>query len=461
MKYLYCRLLVQTQKGDFHALAPRCTYVASNNINIKQRYNVDDFLCQCRHYKAPLHKGILYENTVTCPWHAACFNVETGDIEDGPVLDALPTYKTSVKGGTVHVHIPSTPEKLPMSRTPHMCPVGSADKRNFVIVGGGAAGITAAQTLREQGFQGMITLITNETNLPYDRPKLSKNLEIANDGKAPELRSKDFFVQHGISVRSLTEVRNVNTASRVVTVQPLDQDGNPRKDAVEQDIRYDKLLCATGGKPRRFQQPEQFTIPGADLKNVFALRNATDCEAINDAVHDIYDRKVTEDKDTQGINVVIVGSSFIGMEAASYFAAKMKRDRSHQRLVANVTVIGMEEQPFERVLGRKVGKVMKRLAENAGITFYMKARVNEFLGDDEGNVSEVELQNSPQSIVADVVVIGAGIIPATDYLEANSDITFEGGAVVADSRLKAAEDVYVAGDIAKFTFKHAVDKKRA
>src|SRR5687768_17370239 len=143
-------ILLACVGGNFHAVGAHCT-----------------------HYGAPLAEGALNGERIVCPWHHACFNVTTGDLEEPPALDALPRYEVRVEGESVVV---SLPDQTTDRRTPAMTKRdSSADGRFFVILGGGAAGYAAAQALREDGFRGRIQMITREDRTPYDRPNLSKD----------------------------------------------------------------------------------------------------------------------------------------------------------------------------------------------------------------------------------------------------------------------------------------------
>lgn len=262
-------LVVRTKANKFYAVGTKCT-----------------------HYGAPLVKGVTSGDRIMCPWHSACFNLTTGDIEDGPVLDAIPSYQCRVSGGRVLVRVP---RQFPRShkRQPRMCRSRHGDNRVFLVLGGGPAGAAAVETLRQEGYTGRIVLVNAEKHLPYDRVKLSKNMSVtANDVC---LRPEDFFREHDVEVI-------VGHAATIV---------DPTAKAVRLDdgrtLRYDKLLLATGARCRSFRQGERFTIPGAELGNVFTLRTVEDARAIETAV-------------AESSNVVVMGSSFIGMEAAAYFA---------------------------------------------------------------------------------------------------------------------------------------------
>ena len=136
---------------------------------------------ECTHYGGPLAEGSLNGARVVCPWHQAHFNVTTGGILEPPALDNLPMFEVRVEDDNVIVTLPDeggSPHPPPMCR----CNV-QADRRTFVVLGAGAAGNAAAQTLREDGFQGRIVMISQEQRLPYDRPNLSKGYLAAVRGR--------------------------------------------------------------------------------------------------------------------------------------------------------------------------------------------------------------------------------------------------------------------------------------
>jgi len=359
---------------------------------------------KCTHYNAPLKSGAYCNGRIRCPWHGACFSAETGDIEDFPGLDSIYTFKVAVKGDDVVVSAPASQLGTNFRRTPSMCSRQPSDNRLFVIVGGGPAGATCAETLRSNGYTGRIVMICKENVLPYDRPKLSKSLSVQVDKIL--LRGEDFFQKNGVEVMLGTEVTELDAATKSLVLK------NGTK------ITYDRCLVATGGFPRTIP------APGADLANIFPLREPQDAININNNV--------------EGKRVVVVGSSFIGMEVASCIAKKAK----------SIVVIGMEAVPFERVLGEQMGIHMQKLHEKNGICFRMKRVVKEFRGVD-GKVTGVLMDNG-EVLDADVCIVGAGIIPATKFLK-NVKIERD-GSVVVDEFLKAADGLYAGGDIARFPY---------
>uniref|UniRef100_A0AAY4D0T3 Rieske domain-containing protein n=1 Tax=Denticeps clupeoides TaxID=299321 RepID=A0AAY4D0T3_9TELE len=128
----------------------------------------------CSHYGAPLVKGALLGDRVRCPWHGACFNIKTGDIEDYPGLDCLPAYKVKVDDGKVYVTIKNKMTKRVKEmggRVPDVC-------HTVMLIGGGPASLVCAETLRQNSYGGRIVIVTKEELLPFDKPKLSKALNV-------------------------------------------------------------------------------------------------------------------------------------------------------------------------------------------------------------------------------------------------------------------------------------------
>jgi nitrite reductase/ring-hydroxylating ferredoxin subunit len=192
----------------------------------------------CTHYQAPLAEGILSENHVVCPWHNAYFNVTTGDQQEPPGLDSLAHYQVRVEGDKVFV---SVPEQTSGVQTPSMASYNpDIDGRTFVILGAGAAGVHAAETLRVAGYQGRIVMVTCEDRLPYDRTWLSKDYFIGQVSKDQiPLRSPDFYKDHNIEVLFNKQAVRVDMAAKNITFKEDDS------------LTYDALLLTTGGKSRR------------------------------------------------------------------------------------------------------------------------------------------------------------------------------------------------------------------
>ncbi|KAF8476027.1 hypothetical protein BDZ91DRAFT_818616 [Kalaharituber pfeilii] len=368
---------------------------------------------RCTHYGAPLVNGVVTgDGRLTCPWHGACFNTATGDIENAPALDHLNSFPVTVKDGAIY--ITATEEKIKSGRRrPQIQCTPAATAEHVVIVGGGSGAIGTIESLREKGFSGQITCITKEPYYPIDRTRLSKAL--ATDANKLQWRDSNFFNSAGVTFKLNTIVTEVDFANKKVKTE----DGN--------EMEYSKLVLATGGTPKRLP------LEGFDLGNVFLLRGIEDAKSIVEAVGDKKDKKI-----------VVIGSSFIGMELGNYLA-NQKND---------VTIIGIESAPLERVMGAQVGQVFQRLLTSAGVKFRMRANVEKATPSsaDPSKVGSVLLK-SGENIVADVVILGVGVAPETRYIKDESLLLEDKSLRVDDHfRIQGVQDAYAVGDIATFPY---------
>jgi NADPH-dependent 2,4-dienoyl-CoA reductase/sulfur reductase-like enzyme/nitrite reductase/ring-hydroxylating ferredoxin subunit len=350
---------------------------------------------ECSHYHAPLSDGLVAGHIVTCPWHNARFDIRDGRLDAPPGLNGLPSYETKGANGKVWVRQVGK-GTLPM-------PEGE-DDRTFLIVGAGAAGNSAAETLRREGFAGRIVMATGESYGPYDRTMLSKDLL---SGEAPAkwlpLRGQKFYDRLKIEVRPEKLVTAVDSSSRAVTFA----DGT--------NMKADRILLATGGTPRTLD------LPGADKPGCFLLRSRSDAEAILAALE-------------QAKTVVIVGASFIGLEVACSLRTRE----------IEVHVVAPEAVPLAAVFGEQIGRWIKKTHEENGVTFHLGQTVKEFAGQDR--VSEVLLADGSR-LKADCVIVGVGIRPTVEFLESSGLV--KDGAVPVNGRLETtAEGIFAAGDIA-------------
>ncbi|HXC69036.1 MAG TPA: FAD-dependent oxidoreductase [Pyrinomonadaceae bacterium] len=384
------RILLARVRDQFHAVSPTCP-----------------------HYGAPLVEGALCGTRLVCPWHHAVFNVVSGDLEEPPALDGLVSYDTRVEGEHVIVTVlDETPDRRTASMSVHDA---LSDSRQFVIIGAGAAGYAAAQTLREEGFRGNVVMITREDRAPYDRPNLSK--DYLHGHAEPEwmpLRPAEFFSEHDIQLLLNREVTRVDAPTKTITFEG------------GETMEYDALLVATGGAALRLN------IPGSDLKNVYVLRSFADADSMIETAR-------------RSRRAVVIGSSFIGMEAAYSL-----RERGLE-----VTVVAPSKEPFETTLGAEVGALFRRLHESHGVHFKLGSMVYRFEGSH--NIEAVVLDNG-EVIKTDMVVVGAGVRPVTHFLE-GVELDHAGG-VVVDAHLRATDGLYAAGDIASFPDPHTGERVR-
>ncbi len=365
----------------------------------------------CNHQKAPLCDGVLSGDRVVCPWHNACYSVLTGDQQEPPGLDSLPAFGVRVESDQVIVSLPERgPDTVADYRTLPMAKYKpELDGRTFVILGAGAAGLTAAETLRQDGFEGRVVMITRENQLPCDRTELSKKYlqgQVAAEYPAIPLRPAEFYDQHNIEVHTGKSVAQVDAAAKTLTFED------------NSCLNYDTLLVATGGTPR------QLKVPGADLANVFVLRTRQDADQIIAAAK-------------QASRAVVIGANFIGMEVA---ACLIQRQLS-------VTVVAPGAVPLERVLGSQVGQMIQQVHEDQGVRFQMGTKASQFEG--QSKVEAVVLENG-ERLAADLVVVGVGVQPATELLQ-GVELDPKDQSVVVDEYLRAAEGLYAAGDIARFS----------
>lgn len=283
----------------------------------------------------------------------------------------------------------------------------------MVVIGGGSATIGCVQGLREEGFKGAITVISSEGYLPIDRTKLSKTL--IEDKAKVELRDQDWY--NGAGINTVTdEVNSVDFLTKKVMTKS------------GKDFPYTKLVIATGGSPRSLPL-EGFK----DLENIFQLRTLHHTKEINSAIGE------------KGKKIVIIGSSFIGMEVANCTSKEN-----------DVTVVGMEKVPLERVMGEKVGSIFQKQLEENGVKFKMSAGVEKALPSekDPKKVGAVVLKDGTK-LEADLVILGVGVSPATTFLADNNSVKLEDDkSLLVDKnfQVKGLNDVYALGDIATYPY---------
>jgi apoptosis-inducing factor 3 len=359
----------------------------------------------CSHYHGPLAEGLVVGEGIRCPWHHACFDLRTGKAARAPALSALSVWRVEQKGGRIVVR-----EKQEQPQ-PSRRRAADAPKR-IVIVGGGAAGFAAAEMLRREQFDGDITMLSSDAAPPVDRPNLSKDYLA---GSAPEdwlpLRPDSFYAESHIDLHLAADVGSVDAKARQVTL------------AGGKTLPYDRLLLATGAEPVRLP------IPGADRPHVRTLRSLSDCRAIIDAAKGAK-------------RAVVIGASFIGLEAA---AALRTRE-------IEVHVVAPEQRPMERILGPDMGDFVRSLHEDHGVIFH--------LGD---TVAAIEgkraMLKSGGTLDADVVVVGVGVRPRLALAE-QAGLSIDRGVVVDAYLETTAPGVFAAGDIARWPDRHSGDNIR-
>jgi len=275
----------------------------------------------------------------------------------------------------------------------------------FVIVGGGMAGAKAAETLREEGFDGRVVLLAEEDVRPYERPPLSKD---HLRGEAEEgsifVHDEGFYDEHDIELRTSA------------TVTELALDASEVELAGGERLRYDRLLLATGSAPKRIP------VPGIDLDGVHLLRTVADSDALRAALGDAG-------------RLVVIGAGWIGAEVAA----------SARQMGVDVAMVAPEDAPLERVLGPELGAIYRDVHARHDVELVLGTGVEAIEGD--GSVSGVRVTGG-RVLEADVVVVGAGAAPRVELAEA-AGLRVDDG-VFCDDRLRtSAPAVFAAGDIAR------------
>ena len=357
---------------------------------------------KCPHYGGPLADGLLVGDTVRCPWHHAAFDVTTARCERPPALDDLPCWDVEERDGTIRViglAATATPEAERPSRT------GSTMPDSVVIIGAGAAGVVAADTLRREGYEGRITMVDGDRDAPVDRPNLSKDYLAGN---APEewvsLRTPEFFRDRGIELRLGRTAAALDLPRRRVMLD----DGSP--------LSFGALLLATGASP------VQLPLPASERLPLRTLRTLADSRAI------------IRDADTagSGATAVVIGASFIGLEVAASLRARQ----------LEVHVVAPEERPLERILGRELSLLVQRTHEAHGVVFHLGRKPVSIDGDRV-------ILDSGEEIAARVAVAGVGVRPRVELAQA-AGLPIDRGLLVDEYLETQAAGVFAAGDVARY-----------
>jgi len=276
---------------------------------------------------------------------------------------------------------------------------------SFVIVGASLAGATAAQTLRDEGFTGRITLLGDELQRPYERPPLSKGLLLGEtDREKVFVHQEKWYAENDVDLRLGTAVTRIYRDARNLTL------------ADKSLVPYDALLLTTGATPRSLR------LPGADLDGVLYLRRLEDSEKLRAAF-------------ATGPRVVIIGAGWIGLETAS--AARAAG--------LEVTVLEQAKLPLLRVLGYDVAQFFADLHLDHEVDLRCGVQVEAVTGAD-GRVTGVRLGDGTR-LGADLVLVGVGISP-NDYLAADAGLEMDNG-ILVNERLQTSDPaIYAAGDVA-------------
>jgi 3-phenylpropionate/trans-cinnamate dioxygenase ferredoxin reductase subunit len=276
--------------------------------------------------------------------------------------------------------------------------------QTHIIVGASLAGAKAAETLRQEGFDGRVVLVGTEDERPYERPPLSKDYLRGEVGREKVyVHDEAFYAEHDIELRLGRTATDLDTSSNEVELD----DG--------ERLRYDRLLLATGSEPRRL------AIPGDELDGVLYLRSVQDSDALRERLD-------------RGGAAAVIGAGWIGAEVAA--------SARHRGL--EVTVIEPASVPLERVMGAEVGAIYRDIHTDHGTEMLMGTGVEAFEGD---NAVERVRTTDGRTLECDFVVVGVGVQPRIQ-LAAEAGIDVDDGIVVDEHLETSSQGVFAAGDVA-------------
>ena len=368
--------------------------------------NGDEFFAigaHCTHYGGPLAAGLIVGDTVRCPWHHACFSLRTGEPLRAPALDPVSCWRVEKVGDKIFVREKVSPP----------APKRVADHpSSVVIIGGGAAGLAAADMLRRQGYEGPLTIVSADDTPPVDRPNLSKDYLA---GTAQEewipLRPADYYRDRKIDLLVDSRVSSLDARKKQISLE------NGRT------LEFGALLLATGA------DPVHLPIEGATDSQVHYLRTFADSKAIIA-------------KAASAKRVVVVGASFIGLEVAASLRARG----------ILVEVVARETQPLERIMGAEVGLFIRKLHEAHGVTFH--------LGETVRRVHDRAVTLSSGTVLdADFLVLGVGVRPSVTLAE-RAGLAIDRGIKVNEYLETSVAGIFAAGDIARWPDPHTGERIR-
>ncbi|GCE22676.1 NAD(P)/FAD-dependent oxidoreductase [Dictyobacter kobayashii] len=303
-----------------------------------------------------------------------------------------------------------------------MATQGSERVIDYLLIGGGLAAATAAETIRKQDAKGSIVLVTQEEHIPYHRPPLSKEYlrgEIGEKGIYGEggvyVQMPTWYKEQNIELIEKTEATELDTRARTVKLSN------------GQTLQFRTLLLATGGRPR------QLDLPGADLPGVYLLRTLDDSNTIREQIG-------------KGKQVVVIGSGFIGLEGAASALTKG----------AKVTVVEPQERVWPDMVAPEVSQFFQQKFEHEGATMRYGYSAVEFVAGSNGQLASVKIapandKNKTEEIPCDIAIVGIGI-------QLNTELAASGGleidkkhGIIVDKHLETkAEDIFAAGDVAAY-----------
>jgi len=373
-------------------------------VALRRGDRIGVFRGKCTHLGGPLAEGLLVGDTVRCPWHQACFDLATGEAVAAPAFAPLARFSVHIEGGRVRLAKPQAADARRKPRAP-------AREESILIVGGGGAGFAAADMLCREGVERGITLVSSDSSKPYERTLLTKDyLDGGTDDPRIGLGAEPLD-ERGVRIELNAEVARLDRGRHIAALT----DGR--------ELRYDRLLLATGAEPRR---PD---FPGAGHPQVHVLRSLADARAI-----------VAAAKSAR--RVVVLGSSFIGLEAGA----------SLRQRGLEVDIVSQDKAPMARIFGPEIASVIIALHEKHGVRLHLGRAIASFDG------AAATLDDGAR-LEADLLLIGIGVTPRLQLAKA-AGLQVEDG-VVVDRFLQTSDgDVFAAGDIAAWPDPHSGQRLR-
>ena len=279
-----------------------------------------------------------------------------------------------------------------------------SDARTFIIVGASLAGAKAAQTLRDEGFEGKVILLGDEPVRPYERPPLSKEYLQGKAGLDKVfVHDEDYYEKHDIDLRLSTHVQSLDAKNREVVL------------ASGEHLAYDAVLLTTGAEPRHL------TVPGSDLEGILYLRTVADSDRLQSAIR-------------EANRVVVIGGGWIGCEVAA----------SARQLGAEVAVVEAANLPLERVLGPELGAFYRDVHADHGVEWYLGNGVAELRGSPRADAVRLV---GDTVVRGDLIVVGVGVTPRIALAE-DAGLKIENGVVTDEFLQSSVPGVFAAGDLA-------------
>lgn len=277
--------------------------------------------------------------------------------------------------------------------------------QKVVVLGAGQAGLQTVVSLRQLGHEGEIVLVGDEPEAPYQRPPLSKGyLKGELERERLYLKGEDYYAEHDVSLRLGVRAEAIDTAARTVRLS----DGAT--------LDWDALVIATGARARRLD------VHGADLDGVLELRTMADIDRLKPHAR-------------AGVNVLVVGAGYIGLEAAAALT----------QMGARVKVLEAAPQVLGRVAGPEIGQFFLETHRAAGVEIMLNARLSEFVGEG-GKLTGARLAEG-DIVDCDIALVGVGVVPNMEIAE-QAGIRCGNGICVDEHAQTSAEDVYAIGDVA-------------